>query len=248
MRARWLLVAALASACSDDISVVGPVAQNRCADDRDCREGVCDLSSRRCLAVARSEVFFRVVPPDNATSYAAPTLTAPRSLGTGESVDLALRLRRTVYGLVAVEREAEGPQNARELVPATVRFTLSDSPDVMSPVEVTAQAQPLTPIATDRTDHTWSATLPDGTYDVLVWPAASLRATVPPRFERRFDVRSDSVMQRFDVVYPAAYTRWSGTVRTRAGAPLAGLTVRAIDPTRNGIDLSTVSLLSLIHI
>ncbi len=240
---RALLLALGLAACGDGGGVVGSRALNRCDTDDACREGVCDLTSHRCVAVARTEVFFRVVPPETVAglSDALPTLTPPRSLRTGAVVDLALRTRRTVYGIVAAQRESDAT-GAPDLLAATVRFTPADGPDVMSPVEVVSQAQPLPGLGNDVAPHTWAAALTDGTYDVLVRPAQALRGTVPPRFERDFDVRSDRVLQRFDIVYPASYTRWSGTLRTRAGAVAGGLSVRVVDPARNNVEVSTVSL------
>ncbi|MFO0648166.1 MAG: carboxypeptidase-like regulatory domain-containing protein [Polyangiales bacterium] len=233
------LLAALSS-CAGDRSIVGPATVNHCGADSECREGVCDLTRHRCVAVARTEVFFRVVPPESAGQGAGlPTLTPPRSLRTGEVVDLSFRARRTVYGVVAAQREGASME-APDPLTAAVRFTPSDAPEVMSAVEVFSQTQPLPSMSNDRAIYTWTATLTDGTYDVLVRPAQALRATVPPRFERRFDVRSDSAQQRFDILYPASYSRWSGVIRTRAGAPVGGLSVRAVDPASHNIDVSTV--------
>jgi hypothetical protein len=230
---------ALAS-CSDDRSIVGSPASNRCNVDTECREGRCDLARHRCIAVTRTEVFFRVVPPETTGVGAGlPTLTPPRSVRTGEAVDLSFRLRRTVYGVVATQREG-GAMEAPDPLTATVRFAPSDAPDVMAAVEVFSQTQPLPTMSVDRANYTWTAALTDGTYDVLVRPAQSLRATVPPRFERRFDVRSDSAQQRFDILYPASYSRWSGVIRTRGGSAVGGLSVRAVDPTSHNIDVSTV--------
>ncbi len=237
LRIAIALLATLAS-CSDERSIVGSGMLNRCNVDSECRDGVCDLTQHRCVAVARTEVFFHVVPPESAgLSAGLPTLTPPRSIRSGETVDLALRARRVVYGLVATQRSSA--MEAPEPITATVRFTPSDAPDVMTAVEVFSQTATLPAMTGDRAAHTWMAALTDGTYDVLVRPAPALRATVPPRFERRFDVRSDSAQQRFDILYPSSYSRWSGVIRTRAGTPVGGLAVRAVDPSQNNIEVST---------
>ena len=232
-------IVALAS-CSDDRSIVGSSVVNRCSSDSECREGVCDATQHRCVATARAEVFFHVLPPESAgESTGLPTLTPPRSIRSGETVDLALRARRTVYGIVATQRSG-GAMEAPEPITATVRFTPADAPDVMTAVEVFSQLAALPTMTSDRAVYTWMAALTDGTYDVLVRPAPALRATVPPRFERGFDVRSDSARQRFDILYPASYSRWSGVIRARSGAPVGGLAVRAVDPSKHNIEVSTV--------
>ncbi len=229
------------ASCVEDRALVGAPTVNRCQADGECREGVCDLAHHRCVAVARTEVFFRVLPPESAgAGDALPTLTPPRSIRTGEVVDLALRQRRTVYGTVAAQRE--GSMGDPEPIAATVTFTPSDGPDVVSPIEVVAQTSPLPDLPGDRVAHTWAASLTDGTYDVIVRPAQAFRDRIPPRFERRFDVRSDSAQQRFDILYPAAYPRWSGTIRGRAGALIGGLSVRAVDPASRNVEVSTVAL------
>ena len=64
------------------------------------------------VAVARTEVFFRVVPPERAGQGAGlPTLTPPRSLRTGEVVDLVAR-RATVTLGAPSELGAGGPPAA----------------------------------------------------------------------------------------------------------------------------------------
>lgn len=89
--------------------------------------------------------------------------------------------------------------------------------------------------------YSWTATLTDGLYDVVVRPASNLASRLPPRFERGFDVRSDALVQRFDIAYPRTFSRWSGVVRDRMGRPVTGLSVRAVDPSHDAMLVSTVS-------
>ncbi len=86
--------------CGGDSGVVGPVT-NRCARNADCAEGVCDLAQQRCVATARPEVFFALAPAASTASVARfPTLTASRTLRSGDTLDLRFRGARTVYGTV----------------------------------------------------------------------------------------------------------------------------------------------------
>ncbi len=67
----WTAVALAGAAlgCLGDQAVVGDGGQrptNSCTRDGDCTEGVCDTARRRCVAVARAEVFFSVAPSGGA--------------------------------------------------------------------------------------------------------------------------------------------------------------------------------------
>ena len=237
---RTLLLTALLAlgACDVQAPVVGPMGVNRCTSDAQCLDGVCDLATHRCVADARTEVFFRIVPPSSRGGNAIATLTAPRTIHAGQSVDLTLRAWRTVYGTVVAPREGD-PMSTPTPVPATVLFSPADAPGVVPTLEAVSQTAALSPVGNDAVPHTWALALSDGTFDVVVRPTLAFRASVPPRFEPRFDVRSGSPYQRFDIVYPATYARWSGVVLGRDGTPVSGLTVRAVDPLRNGLDVST---------
>ena len=233
-----LLLLLAPASCLDGGPVVGGPAE-RCDADGDCPGAMCDRATHRCVSRARVEVFFSVVPAAGAVSADAfPTLTRPRSINTGESVDLTLRSPRTVYGVVTVPGEADaGPRN----VPATLEFTPTDLAGVSPPVQVVADSVAMTNLSRDRAAYTWSATLTEGLYDVVVRPASSLASVVPPRFERAFEVRAGALTQRFDLAYPSTYARWEGAVETSMGVGVPGFAVRAIDPAANNRVLSTVS-------
>lgn len=241
------LCAAAVGCLDDNPSLVGP-PQNQCTTDRDCATGRCDAAQHRCLASARSEVFFSIAPTSGRGSASGvTTLTQPMTIRSGETVDVALRAPRTVYGVVTVpadpaNRDPTRPDQtlAPTLIAATVEFTPTGLPGVSTPVQAVAGATAMTALQGDRATHTWSATLTEGLFDVVVRPASALVATVPPRFERSFEVRADGSLQRFDIAYPATYSRWSGVVRDRAGHPLPGLTVRAVDLSRDAMVVSTV--------
>lgn len=240
---------ALGSACLGDTSLVGPGVQNECSTDRDCAGSRCDTAQHRCLANTRSEVFFSIAPASGRGSATGiPTLTQPMTIRSGETVNVALRAPHSVYGVVTVPADPAGRDPTRPdqtleptLIPATVEFAPAGLPGVTSPVQAVAGTTAMTALQGDRATHTWSATLAEGLFDVIVRPASTLVATVPPRFERGFEVRADGFLQRFDIAYPATYSRWSGVVRDRAGHPLPGLTVRAVDLTRDAMVVSTVA-------
>lgn len=226
------------AACLDGSPVVGREAE-RCASDRDCPGATCDLATHRCVSRARAEVFFAVTPATGRVSADAyPTLTRPRSILADESVDLALRAPRVVYGVVTVPAD---PDATGRYIPATLEFTPSDLAGVSPPVQAVAGTTATPNLTRDRDSFTWSATLTEGLFDVLVRPASTLAATVPPRFERGFEVRGGAVMQRFDIAYPTTYARWAGSVEAASGQPLAGFVARAVDPAANSRVLSTVS-------
>jgi hypothetical protein len=224
--------------CGGDSGVVGPVT-NRCARNADCAEGVCDLAQQRCVSTARPEVFFALAPAASTASVARfPTLTASRTLRSGDTLDLRFRGARTVYGTV----RAPGAEGTRDVVvPATIEFVPAGTEGLVSPIRAVAGAGENGARADEFGAHNWSATLADGTYDVVVRPSSTFYARLPPRFERAFDVRSDALVQRFDITYPRTFTRWSGVVRDRLGNAVPGLSVRAVDPDRDGALLSTVA-------
>lgn len=234
-----LLAAAIgASGCADDSGVVGAV-MNRCARTADCAEGVCDLTQNRCVATARPEVFFALAPQAGTASASRfPTLTPSRSLRSGDAVDLRFRGARTVFGTVRAPA-AEG--DGGELVAATVEFVPSGSEGVVSAIRAVASPALRTAAPVDIGMHNWSAVLADGVYDVVVTPSTSLQSRLPPLFERAFDVLSDALVQRFDIAYPRSFSRYTGQVRDRLGQPVTGLTVRAVDPDRDGMLVSTIS-------
>ncbi len=226
------------SACIDGDPVVGGPAE-RCAVDRDCPGATCDRVSLRCVSRARAEVFFAVTPATGRVSADAyPTLTRPRSILADESVDLRLRAPRTVYGAVTVPADTGA---IGRNIPATLEFTPTDLAGVSPPVQAVAGLVAIPNAARDGDSFTWSATLTEGLFDVVVRPASTLAATVPPRFERGFEVREGLVMQRFDIAYPTMYARWEGAVIAAAGQSIAGFVVRAIDPAANSRVISTVS-------
>jgi len=236
--ALWLLL----GACGGEVPVVGPVGLNRCAADADCREGTCDPASRRCVASARTEVFFRIVPP---ASRQGPrdliaTVTAPRALRSGETLDLTLRQAHVVYGTVTAPL-ADDPPAGGAPIAATVIFSPSDGPGVFPVIESIAQAALLPALRGETHAHTYAATMPDGLFDVVVTPLSQHRAVLPPQFLSRFGVRADDPQQRLDVGYPITFARWAGTVRSRSGAPVPGLSVRAVDAARNDLDVSTLN-------
>ncbi len=224
--------------CGGDSGVVGPVT-NRCVRNADCAEGVCDLAQQRCVSTARPEVFFALAPAVGTASVArVPTLTSARTLRSGDTLDLRFRGARTVYGSV----RAPGPAGMPDVVvPATVEFVPAGTEGLVSPIRAVASAGFNTARADEFGAHNWSATLADGTYDVVVRPSSAFYGRLPPRFERAFDVRSDALVQRFDIAYPRTFTRWSGVVRDRLGNAVPGLSVRAVDPDRDGALLSTVA-------
>jgi hypothetical protein len=226
------------AACLEGNPVVGGSVE-RCTADSECPGASCDRATQRCLSRARAEVFFAVTPATGRVSADAfPTLTRPRSILADESVDLALRAPRVVYGVVTVPADADA---AGRYIPATLEFTPSDLAGVSPPVQAVAGTMAIPNATRDRDSFTWSATLTEGLFDVLVRPASTLAATVPPRFERGFEVRGGAVMQRFDIAYPTTYARWAGLIETAAGQPVAGFAVRAVDPAANNRVLSTVS-------
>lgn len=242
MRRGALALCLLLGACGEEVPIVGPVGLNRCAADSDCREGTCDPASRRCVASARTEVFFRIVPP---ASRQGPrdliaTVTAPRALRSGETLDLTLRQARVVYGSVTAPL-ADDPPTGGSPVAATVIFTPSDGPGVFPAVEAIAQPMLLPALRGETHAHTYAATMPDGLFDVVVTPLSQHRAVLPPQFLSRFDVRPDNLQQRLDVGYPTTFARWAGTVRSRSGALVPGLSVRAVDLARNDLDVSTLN-------
>lgn len=225
------------SACLDVGPVVGAPVE-RCATDRECPGASCDLATHRCVSRARAEVFFAVTPASGRVSADAyPTLTRPRSIAVDEIVDITLRAPRVVYGSVTVPTEAHP---AGQYIPATLEFTPADLAGVSPPVQAVAGTTATPNAARDGDSFTWSATLTEGLFDVVVRPASTLAATVPPRFERGFEVRAGGVMQRFDIAYPTTYARWGGVVETSAGQPVTGFSARAIDPAANNRVLSTV--------
>ncbi len=239
---RALGLALLLAACGEEAPVVGPLGLNRCAVDADCRDGTCDRAARRCVARARTEVFFRIVPPP---SRQGPrdligTVTAPRALRSGETLDLTVRAWRVVFGKVTAPVPND-PRMADAPVAATLYFTPADNPGVFPVVEALAQPTLLPAMRGETQAHTFAAALPDGLFDVAIAPLSQSRGTLPPQFLARFNVRSDNVQQRLDVAYPTDFTRWAGTLRDRAGAPLAGLSLRAVDPARNDQEVSTVA-------
>jgi hypothetical protein len=251
----WTAVALAGAAmgCLGDQSVVGdggPRPTNSCTRDGDCTEGVCDAERRRCVAVARAEVFFSVAPSGGrGSAEAVPTLTPPRTIGTGEEVHLALRGARTVFGAVTVTEPGErpgsggmGPSEGRRFVPATVEFVPAGLDDVVVPTRAVASPTPLTALTADTSPYTFSALVPDGQFDVVVRPSSELMGVLPPLFQRGFEVRADATFQRFDLAYPARFSRWSGTLRDRMGNPLTGLTVRAVDLARGAMLVSTVAV------
>lgn len=236
-----LLLSLGASGClSDQSPVVGGTPANRCDRDADCPDGACDLSQHRCLAATTVEVFFSVTPPSGVgTARGVAAVTRPRQVRGGDAVDLALGAPHVVYGVVTVPDDTapDGTSPGRTIA-ATVEFSPTDTGAVTTPVRAVANAS-----ATDLINNdpaAWSARLTEGLYDVVVRPAAELAATVPPRFEHGFEVRDQGTFQRFDIAYPTAYTRWQGTVVDRAGRPLSGLSVRAVDPSRDNATVSTV--------
>jgi len=242
VRGRALALCLLLGACGEAVPIVGPVGLNRCAADADCREGTCDPASRRCVASARTEVFFRIVPPASrqGPNDLIATVTAPRALRSGETLDLTLRQARVVYGSVTAPL-AEDPPTGGSPVAATVIFTPSDGPGVFPAVEAIAQAALRPTLRGETLAHTYAATMPDGLFDVVVTPVSQHRAVLPPQFLSRFDVRPDNLRQRLDVGYPTTFARWAGTVRSRSGAPVSGLSVRAVDAARNDLDVSTLN-------
>ncbi len=240
MRARFialLCLAAFGPACLDDGSPVVGGRVEVCNADTDCMAGAtCDRTTRRCVSRARTEVFFTVAP-SAASANAYPTLTRPRSINVDERVNLTLRAPRTVYGVVTVPDAT--PMG--RYVPATLEFTPSDLGGVSTPVQAVAGTVPEYGLATNRDLATWSATLTEGLFDVVVRPASTLAATVPPRFERGFEVRAGSLTQRFDIAYPTSYARWEGVIEGDLGQRIPGFSVRAVDPSANNRVLSTVS-------
>jgi hypothetical protein len=234
VRAPLLALLLAPAACLDGNAVVGTRVE-RCSADAECPGAVCDLATQRCVSRARAEVFFTVTPATGRVSADAyPTLTRPRSIVAGERVDLAMRAPRVVFGAVTAPT---GAGDGVAYVPATLEFTPTDLAGVSPPVQAVAGSA----LLSDPDMHTWTATLTEGLYDVVVRPASALAATVPPRFDRAFEVRAGAVMQRFDIAYPTTYARWEGVVETAAGMGVAGFAVRAVEPAANSRVLSTVS-------
>lgn len=255
LRGGWaaLAVAAASLGCLGDGASSGDGGlrpTNSCTRDGDCTEGVCDTARRRCVALARAEVFFSVAPSGGRGSAdAVPTLTAPRTIGSGEEVNLSLRGARTVFGAVTVSElgarpgpGGTGPAEARRYVSATVEFVPAGLDDVVAPTRAVASPTPLTALSADSSPYTFSALVPDGQFDVIVRPNTELLGVLPPLFQRGFEVRADATFQRFDLAYPARFSRWSGTLRDRMGNALPGLTVRAVDLSRGAMLVSTVGV------
>jgi len=245
------LGAALGGGCLGNQSVVGGDAgptTNTCTRNAECAEGVCDLARRRCIAMARAEVFFAVAPSGGQGSAEAfPTLTAPQTIRSGEVVDLALRGARTVFGAVTVTTTSVRPggpagTETRRYVPAAVEFVATGLDDVVAPTRAVASPTPLTALTADTSPYTFSALVPDGQFDVVVRPTSELAGSLPPLFQRGFEVRADATFQRFDIAFPPRFSRWSGTLRDRMGNPLTGLTVRAVDLARGAMVVSTVAV------
>lgn len=241
MKTRALLLLALAAlgpACLVDGSPVVGGRIEACSADADCDPGAtCDRATRRCVSRARTELFFAITPAA-ASASAYPTLTRPRTVAVDERVDLTLRAPRTVFGAVTVPDPAV--ENGRP-VPATLEFTPADLAGVRPPVQAVAGTSPERIAAANNALATWTATLTEGLYDVVVRPASTLAATVPPRFERGFEVRADSLAQRFDLAYPTTYARWEGVIEGDLGQRIPNFSVRAVDPSANNRVLSTVS-------
>jgi hypothetical protein len=240
---RVLPMLGLLGACSGDVPIVGNSMLNRCVDDGDCREGVCDVTTRRCVARARAEVFFRIVPP---VSRQGPrdliaTVTAPRALRSGETLDLNVRAWRVVFGTISAPVLGD-PRMTLAPVAATVTFTPSNVPDIFPSVESVAQSTLLPAMRGQTQGHTYAVAVSEGLFDVAITPLQQHRGELPPQFFNRFNVRPNIVQQRFDIAYPAEFTRWSGTVRNRSGALVSGLTVVAVDPARNDLKVSTLAI------
>jgi hypothetical protein len=232
-----MMLGALVSSCVDSGPVVGSGGSNHCTRNEDCREGVCEVARRRCVSNQRTEVFFVVSPHAEQSRDLIASFMPLRAVSTGEALDLTLRQRRTLYGSVLAP-VADSPTELRPVM-SSVFFTPSDNPDDAALATVVSQEGTYPALNNDTMAYTWTASLPSGRYDVLVRPSQSLQAVFPPRFERDVDVRPDSPFQRFDMHYPLMYARWSGVVRNRSGEPVSGLTVRAVDPEHNNIEVST---------
>lgn len=223
---------------SDQSPVVGGTPANRCNRNSDCPDGTCDLSQHRCVSVTSVEVFFSATPPSGVGSArGVATVTRPREVHSGDRIDLALSAPRTVYGLVTVP--SSDMNSSGRAISATLEFSPSGTGGITAPVRALSSSDSFQTI--NDMPAAWSARLTEGLYDVVVRPAAELSAVVPPRFEQGFEVRHQGIFQRFIVAYPADYTRWEGTVVDRAGRPLTGFTVRAVDPARDNTPVSTVT-------
>lgn len=200
------------------------------------------------MALTRPEVFFSATPAEGrVTPSAITTWTPPRVLSNGETVDLDLRPPRTVYGTVSIPDPQDvpdpmRPERATNTLPiaATVQFRPVGLGDVVGAIQVATSMMPMS-IANQARGATWSVLVPDGAYDVVVRPAPELLGRVPPRYERMFDVRSDSALQRFDITWPREHSRWSGVITDAMGRGLPGLTARAVDPAHDDALVSTVA-------
>lgn len=240
-----VLLAGLAACSLEGSPIVGRLPSNRCNTNAECPDGMCDSAHHLCVAAARTVVLFTATPPSGMASAAAfPTVTAPTSITSGDTVDIQLRPPRTLYGTVSVPAVSDpthpGQPGDSVRIPASIQFIPTGVSDVVSPIEAAASTTLSPGFNNDSQGYTYSLLLPPATYDVIVRPAASLSDRIPPRIEHDFEVRADDALQRFDLTWPSEYSRWEGVIVDRTGRPIPGLSVRAVDPAHDDLTVSSV--------
>ena len=213
MRARVLLLLALAGGCSFESTAPVALVSNVCASDADCVRGMCD--GEICIDDTNAfvEVAIEVLGDNSGASSPVPASWAfMTERFNGSSVrDLILPATREVRGIVRWDGLP---------VPATLRFVrhMPTSVAPLKPVPVTVDTT-RGASASESASYDFSTSLVDGeTYDVVVLPtddmvtsptdaSAPAIRSLPPLY-RQILLRGGDPAEpfRFDVEFPANLT------------------------------------------
>lgn len=209
---------------------------NRCTSDDECGADRCDPGLGMCVAVAPDgyRYYLEVVTPaDPVTGTSASATLGPFEAGV-EATDVPLRLPRLVHVEGSVRRGDAYVEAQLTFVPRG-RVVVSDPSRFR-----TVTLDPMTPGR--RVDVDFELVLdPSTDYDVLVEPIGSARALLPPLRDVMLSVGETG--QRIAVEYADAdLVTIVGDVHDPSGAPVTGVTVRAIDPA-TGERISSVATL-----
>lgn len=216
------------------------VPSNRCDTDAQCAGAVCDRDRHVCVAMpgARTEVVFSALPPaGRPTDTATATTLEARSVGSFEgAVDIALAAPRVVAGRVVAVTASGTPAEVEEPVAATVRFERRGS----TPAEGVTELQVATSPTVAGGEYTFSSALVPGTYDVTVTPTDVTR--LPPRVLSGVEVLAPDESNRpqeLALRYEGLVEISVSVVDVDTSLPVPGLSVRAVDPARDGALVST---------
>ena len=241
LRELFVLVLALgASACSllgaSGCSLVvdsAPDVTNRCADNSDCSDSVCDSTLGMCVARMGGpslRIGLEIVAPSASGTTASASAIAPFTVDGAHALDLQIPETVTFPGRVI--RVDGTPVDADVIfVPGSVIPGRSGST-----VTVSARAAAVT-IGRDRFDYVaeLAAQVP---YDVTVRPRGADAETLPPL---RLPAPVMAVPgDALTLSYPETFTTLSGVLVDGAYLPIAGVTVQAIDPDNGAIVSTTV--------